>query len=219
MIDRDHLHQNGFALLRGAVPPEWLDTLRHTFDTHYLPSDQWPAPRGQDWRHSQLDHDPTVQALCRLPVLLEVVGALIGERFFLAQVEGREPLAGGGHQQLHRDLSVERPGDGVTALVYLDDYGPGNGATRIVPASHRPQPGEPAFDFADESGAVQLNGRAGDVLVFDVDLVHGGSLNIDGGRRRTLLVGYFAEGLRAVHQRTASLRGVRMDTSERFEPV
>jgi ectoine hydroxylase-related dioxygenase (phytanoyl-CoA dioxygenase family) len=219
MIDRDQLHHNGYALLRGAIPAHWLEPLRNTFDTRYLPSDQWPVPRGHDWRHSQLDHDPTVQALCRLPALLAVAGALIGERFFLAQVEGREPLAGGGHQRLHRDLSSLRPGDSVSALAFLDDYGPDNGATRIVPASHRPAAGEPAFDFEDESGAVQLSGRAGDILVFDVDLGHAGSLNVSGGRRRTLLIGYFAEVLHEAHQRTAHLRGVRMDTGERFEPV
>lgn len=148
MTDRDLLHLQGYALLRQAVPPEWLDELRTVFDAGVRPSDQWPVPRGPDWRHSQLDDDARIQAVCRVPQLLAVVGELIGERFFLAQVEGREPLAGGGHQQLHRDLSAQRPGDIANAMIYFDDYGPDNGATRIVPGSHRPQPDEPPFDFS-----------------------------------------------------------------------
>lgn len=152
--------------------------------------------------------------MCRLPHVLAVVGELIAERSFLAQVQGREPLAGAGHQWLHRDLSAQRPGDTVNALVYLDDYGPANGATRIVPASHRP-----AFDFNDESGTVQLSGTAGDILVFDADLVHAGSLNVTGARRRTLLISYFSEQLYASHLQTASLRSARMQASERFKPV
>ncbi|WP_085640749.1 MULTISPECIES: phytanoyl-CoA dioxygenase family protein [unclassified Pseudomonas] len=219
MTDREQLHQNGYVLLRRAIPAQWLDGLRATFDAQVKPSDQWPVPRGWDWRHSLLDDDPTVLAVCRLPSVLAAAGALIAERFFISQVEGREPLAGGGHQVLHRDLSAQRPGDRVNALAFLDDYGQENGATRIVPGSHRPEPGEAPFDFSDESRSVQLCGSAGDILLFDADLVHAGSLNVVGGRRRTLLIGYCAEGLYASHLATAPLRNVRMDTSERFEPA
>ncbi|WP_367257199.1 phytanoyl-CoA dioxygenase family protein [Pseudomonas sp. stari2] len=213
------LHQNGYALLHQAIPAAWLTELRHTFDTGVKPSSEWPVPRGIDWRHSLLDTDPTVQAVCRLPQLLAVVGELIGEHFFISQVEGREPLANGGHQQLHRDLSAQRPGDTVIALVYLDDYGPENGATRIVPGSHRPALGEPPFDFSDESRSVQLTGNAGDILIFDADLIHAGSLNPAGARRRTLLITYFSETLYASHLETVGLRNIRMDTSERFDPA
>ncbi|MFV3308385.1 phytanoyl-CoA dioxygenase family protein [Pseudomonas sp. NY15181] len=219
MTDREQLHREGYALLRRAIPAEWLDDLRAVFDAGVKPSAEWPVPRGRDWRHSLLDVDPTVQAVCRLPALLAVAGELIGERFFLSQVEGREPLAGGGHQQLHRDLSAQRPGDSVIALAYFDDYGPGNGATRIVPGSHRPGQAEPPFYCNDESRSVQLSGSAGDILVLDVDLLHAGSLNADGARRRSLLISYFSEPLYASHLATASLRSVRLDTSERFDPA
>ena len=218
MIDHPQLHRDGYALLRGAIPAEWLDALRDGFDAGVVPSDRWPVPRGADWRHAQLDLDPNVQAVCRLPTLLAAVGALIGERFFLAQVEGREPLAGGGQQGLHRDFSAERPGDTVNALAFLDDYGPDNGATRLVPGTHRPAAGAPPVDLADESRSVQLAGRAGDILVFDADLLHAGSLNPTGARRRSLLIGYFAEHRYPSHLATAHLRNVRMDTSERFDP-
>lgn len=219
MIDRTTLHRNGYAHLRGAIPENWLDALRMAFDACAKPSDQWPVPREASWRYSLLDLNQGVQAVCRLPDILTVVGELIGERFFLSQVEGREPLLGGGHQTLHRDLSAMRPGDTVTAIVYFDDYGPANGATRIVPGSHRPAPGEALFDFTDEAQSVQLCGSAGDVLVFDADLVHAASLNHSGARRRSILIGYFAEPLYAGHLATAKLRSVQMDTSDRFDPL
>ncbi|WP_124320545.1 phytanoyl-CoA dioxygenase family protein [Pseudomonas chlororaphis] len=219
MTDREQLHRQGYVLLRRAIPAEWLGELRAAFDAGVMPSSQWPVPRGMDWRHSLLDSDSTVQAVCRLPQVLAVVGELIGERFFLSQVEGREPLAGGGQQQLHRDLSAQRPGDMANALAFFDDYGPENGATRIVPGSHRPGPGAPPFDFSDESRSVQLSGAAGDILVFDVDLLHAGCLNPSGARRRSLLISYFAEPLYASHLETLGLRNIRMDTTERFEPL
>lgn len=217
MIDHAQLHRDGYALLRGAVPADWLPSLRAAFDAGVLPSEAWPVPRGPGWRHALLDLDPQVQSVCRLPGLLAAAGALIGARFFLAQVEGREPLAGGGHQGLHRDLSAQRPGDTVNALVFLDDYGPDNGATRLVPGSHRPGPdGTP--DVAETAEAVQLGGVAGDILVFDADLLHAASLNHSGQRRRSLLIGYFAEARYASHLETLRLRNVRMDTQERFDP-
>jgi len=219
MIDRKRLHRDGYVLLHRAIPSDWLTDLRAVFDAGVRPSDQWPTPRGWDWRHSRVDGDTQIQAVCRLPQLLSAVGALIGERFFLSQVEGREPLASGGHQQLHRDLSAQRPGDTAIALAFFDDYGPGNGATRIVPGSHRPPPDAQPFDFADESRSVQLSGCAGDILVFDAELVHAASLNVNGTRRRSILMGYFAECLYASHLETAGLRNVRMDTGERFDPA
>lgn len=205
----DQLHRDGYTILRNAIPTPWRSELCLTFDEGVKPGDQWPVPRGADWRHSLLDLSPVVQSVCRLPELLAAAGSLIGERFFLAQVEGREPLQGGGHQGLHRDLSAQRPGDTVLAIVFLDDYGPDNGATRIVPGSHR----QPEFDLNDASQALQISGSAGDILVFEADLVHAGSLNITGARRRSLLISYFAEPLYASHLKTAALRSIRMETA------
>lgn len=216
MIDRAQLHRDGYAILRRAIPSEWLEALRQTFEVGV--TDHWPVPRGRGWRHSLLDLDPKVQAVCRLPEVLAVVGELLGERFFLAQVEGREPMMGGGQQGLHRDGFGQRSGDTVSALAFLDDYGPHNGATRLVPGSHRTEPRGVLMDLNDASPAEQLTGTAGDILVFHAELVHAGSLNPTGAHRRSLLIGYFAETRRASHQATAALRGVRMDTTERFEP-
>ncbi len=151
------LAEDGFLRLTGVIPPETLPALQALFDRSVLPSEQWPVPRGRDWRHALLDLEPAIQALCRQPLLLAAAGALIGERFFLAQVEGREPLGGGGHQLLHRDFCGQRPGDTAQVLVFLDDYGPANGATRLVPASHRPA----SAANANTADACTVNANAG----------------------------------------------------------
>ena len=215
-VTPETLHTDGYALLRGAIPADWLDELRALFDACVLPSQAWPVPRGPDWRHAQLDLEPRIQAVCRLPALLQTAGALIGGPFFVAQVEGREPLAGGGYQGLHRDLSEQRPGDTVGALAFFDDFGPDNGATRLVPGSHRPASNSAPATVEDEARAEFIAGHAGDVLVFDADLLHAASLNRSGARRRSILIGYFAEHRHASHLKTAKLRGVRMETTPRY---
>ncbi|WP_205691967.1 phytanoyl-CoA dioxygenase family protein [Caulobacter soli] len=201
ILDRD-----GYLLLRGAVPEDWREALRVAFDAGT--QHQWAVPRGPDWRHALVDLDPTVQRTCRLPPLLAAAGRMLGGPFFLCQVEGREPLPGGGHQSLHRDAAGQAT---VSALVFLDAYGPDNGATRVVPSPQ--DQGEP-----DEALAVTLAGEAGDILVFDADLLHGATRNHSGARRRSLLLSFKPEGARASEDACRAIRNIRMDTGEVFVP-
>ncbi|KRA64389.1 phytanoyl-CoA dioxygenase [Caulobacter sp. Root656] len=201
------LDRDGYLLLRGVVPETWRAALRDAFDAGVGPPEQWAAPRSPDWRHALVDLDPTVQRTCRLPSLLAAAGRMLGGPFFLCQVEGREPLADGGHQPLHRDGAGQKA---VAALVFLDPYGPDNGATRLVP---RPLgPGGPD----DEALSVVLAGEAGDILVFDADLLHGATRNRSGARRRSLLLSFKPERDRADEEACRAVRNVRMDRSEVF---
>ncbi|PLR23345.1 phytanoyl-CoA dioxygenase [Caulobacter zeae] len=203
LLDRD-----GYLLLRGAIPEAWRDLLRTAFDAGVGPSEQWAVPKAPGWRHALVDLDPTVRETCRLPTLLAVAGHMLEGPFFLAQVEGREPLPDGGHQPLHRDGAGLRA---VSAMVFLDDYGPGNGATRVV---RRPlDQGDP-----DETLSQTLAGEAGDILVFDADLLHGATRNVSGARRRSLLLNFLPERDRAAENAFRVVRNVRMDNGEVFTP-
>lgn len=207
-MDLDALDTQGYLLLHGAVPPDDVARLRTAFDAGVLPSADWPVPRSGEWRHSLLDLDPDVQRVCRLPVLIEGVRRLIKQPFFLAQVEGREPLQGNAPQLLHRD-SAGFPGQYVAAMVWLDPFGADNGATQIIPVSHRD-------DIDPAAEAVVITGDAGDVLSFDPEVLHGATTNRTGARRRSLLISYAAVSLRDQHRESEALRNVRMDTSETF---
>jgi hypothetical protein len=201
---------DGFLLLRGAVPTAWREPLRAAFDAGETPSDKWPVPRGRDWRHSQLDLDPTVLETCRLPIMIAIARHALRRPFFLAQVEGREPLQGGGYQNPHRDgVDPERTGM-VSALVFLDPFGPENGATRAVPGTHRGA-GLTRPALADDPAAVTFRGEAGDILIFDANVVHGATVNASGARRRSLLLSYVDAAHEENFRATRALRGVRME--------
>jgi ectoine hydroxylase-related dioxygenase (phytanoyl-CoA dioxygenase family) len=103
----------------------------------------------------------------------------------------RAPQIGDGHQVLHRD------GNPVcTTLWLIDDMTSENGPTRIVPGTHRS-----SADPADELGGdaerthpreIRLEGTAGQVVVFDGRLWHGGTARVGGGPRRVLIIQYMA---------------------------
>jgi hypothetical protein len=209
------LARDGYLLLRGAVPQALIGPLRAAFDAGERPSDAWPIPRGVDWRHALVDLDPAVQQICRLPPLLAAAGAVLRRPFFLAQVEGREPAPGGGAQNLHRDGSDPTVIEMAFALVFLDAYGPDNGATRVLAGSHAGA-GLEAPAGIEHPDAIVLAGEAGDILAFGPNLLHGATRNAAGARRRALLVTYAIAGERAAWEATRDIRSVRMATDEVF---
>jgi ectoine hydroxylase-related dioxygenase (phytanoyl-CoA dioxygenase family) len=71
----------------------------------------------------------------------------------------------------------------------LDDFTAGNGATRVVPGSHRlgQRPGDAMADpAARHPGQVQLIAPAGTVVIFNSHLWHGGTRNRTARPRRAL---------------------------------
>jgi Protein involved in biosynthesis of mitomycin antibiotics/polyketide fumonisin len=100
----------------------------------------------------------------------------------------------------------------VNVLVALNDIGPGDGATMVIPGSHKSHLRHPqtvAVDRRDEqgsvdgiAGAVEVHLEAGDALMFVDAIMHGSARRVNPGQRRMTVYrygpswGYFRHPLR-----------------------
>jgi Phytanoyl-CoA dioxygenase (PhyH) len=127
------------------------------------------------------------------PTVLEYLGCVLGPRFKLSSLNARSANPRSEDvQPLHVDAGAipDERGYWVCNTVWmLDDFTPDNGALRVVPGSHRwgrrPQDvlADPRLPHPDE---VLVTGRAGDLVVMNSHLWHGGTANRTDRRRLAL---------------------------------
>jgi hypothetical protein len=113
--------------------------------------------------------------------LRRAVDALLGPGVELPDVGLRCPQPGFGEQTLHADDTPTERADqcrAATAIVALCDFTAENGATAVVPGSHRRPDLQRRARRVDLSGAeVRLTGPAGTAFVFSAHLLHRGTRN------------------------------------------
>lgn len=153
--------------------------------------------------------------------VLACVAEVLGE-FRLSSLNFRAALPGHGRQALHADWGGPVPPGGYqvcNSIWLLDDFTTVNGATRVVPGSHRsgtvPRLAlpDPAAPHPDE---VQITGRAGTVVIFNSHLWHGGASNRSDRPRRALHC-LFTRRDRA--QQTDQQAYLRPETLARLSPA
>ena len=131
------------------------------------------------------------------PLLLAVVERLLGPGFLLSAPTGISIGPGEAAQRLHRDDSVypvarPHPELVVNTMWALDDFTVENGATLVVPGSHR----WPADRRAVEGEAVAATMPAGSVLFYVGSLLHAGGANRTAAPRLGVILEYCAGWLR-----------------------
>ena len=197
--EKKSLDEQGYVIFTNAIPPDRLRDLQTAYDLSptpfsLTPGDHQNAEEGGG-RHTNMEHmAPAFDCAYTHPKHLAAVSRLFKCEFRLFTINGRDPKFGKGHQILHRDAgrTPNRRPLCCQSLWMLDDFNADNGPTRVVPTTHfqddarwRELPpiekrGEPHPD------QVLIQGKAGSIVVFDSTLMHGGTLNQSGARRRTL---------------------------------
>ncbi len=159
------------------------------------------------------------------PRWLAAIWHVLRRRFLVGLPKGREPRAGYGQRGFHSDWYAPETDRSqvATMILLLDDFEPGNGATRVVPGSHRTILGasagsggarrvsDPAFVHPRQQVIVAPAGAA---LVFNGHLWHSATRNASGARRRTLQLS--AWGFEHIRIRTEPVTDGETDPSRRF---
>ena len=213
-VDRD-----GYVILRGVIGAAWRATLAARLDELVAAEGDRAGLEvhqegGTDRLANLVDKGTVFDGLWTHPRLLGLVHHVLGREYSLSSLNTREPKPGQGHQGLHADWGELKPGEPfhvANSLWVLDGMDAGNGATRLVPGSHRITGGI-ADPHPDQILAIA---EPGDVLFMNAHTRHGGTVNTN-GRRRRVIHAYFTG---AEHpQQTAFPKLVSAATRARLSP-
>ena len=186
------LHDRGFIVLPGPVPPECMESFTDAFTEATSSASGLgvrvgsTSTRVSDFVNRGADFD----ALYIFPPLLDACCRVIGRPFKLSSLQARTLRPHAPAQELHVDVrrdSADWPLLGF--ILMIDEFRQENGATRFVPGSHHwlsaPEGSIPELR-ADRTDQVLACGPAGSLLIFNGSVWHGHSANTSDAPRRSL---------------------------------
>lgn len=202
----EQFHEEGYFFIPEAFSPEEVAVLKDAaLDIFRTPREQiWleksGAPRTAFACHT---YSEVFHTLARHPRLVEPVEQVFGEPCYVHQFKVNAKAAFTGDVwQWHQDFATWQNDDGMpepramNISVFLDDVLPINGPLMLVPRSHKSGAMAAGHDtkttayplwtldndrvaaLVEIGGIVAPTGKAGGLLMFSGNLVHGSSANI-----------------------------------------
>ena len=217
------LEREGYVILEGFMSESLLGRLRERTDELFLTEgeragSEFRKEENADRLANLVAKGEVYEEIVCMPAILAHVSQVLGPKFKLSSLNGRTaPPHSNSHQPLHVDggLLPDERGYAVCNTVWLlDDFTSENGALRVVPGSHRwgrkPQRDEVHPD------EILVTGRAGDVVVMNAHMWHGGTANRTDTPRRALH-GFYCRFDIAQQQYQKAL--IPPDAQARFSPA
>ena len=187
--ERRQLDEQGYVLLPGMMGPDLLAELRTSIARLF---DDEGDSAGHEFRQEPnahrlanlVDKGEVFRRAIVLPALLQYIRHVLGPDIKLSSLNARSADPGSEDgQPLHVDMGAvpDEAGYWVCNTIWLlDDFTPDNGATRVVPGSHRwgSRPQDVLDDpMAPHPGEALVLGPAGSIAVMNSHLWHGGTAN------------------------------------------
>ncbi len=178
-IDRD-----GYVVIERAVGDDVLEAIRAEL-APYLDGGEQSFRGRNDFEgfttnrvYALLAKSPTEATLVVHPRVLAILDAMLRPGYLLSANLAINLLPGETAQDIHFDdtfypVPRPRPPIGISAIWAIDDFTVANGATEVIPGSHRWGDDPPPADAA----LVPVEMPAGSVVVFAGTLLHRGGAN------------------------------------------
>lgn len=197
------LRDTGLCLFEGALSPAKLKRVR---DALYRAADDDRA-RGRekkftfDYAHDDtnqrvwnlLSRDPVFADLAEHPAALHLLKTFMGWPILLSNISANITGPGGGEMVLHADqIYMPEPWGGIQGMNVawiVDDFTDENGATRVVPGSHKLNR-MPKDDELTTDG-VPLEAAAGTMVVMEGRVWHKTGTNRTKNERRGGIFGFY----------------------------
>lgn len=168
---------------------EGEDAGSELFDSKYI---RHPKEEGADRLADLVNKGALFDKFYTHPKVLAAIEAVLGNSYKLSSLNYRAAKPGHGLQNLHVDYGNTVPEGSYkvcNTLWLLDDFTENNGATRIVPGTHKSKllPHEVIKDtslpHADE---ILIQAPVGSVFIFNSHVWHGGTTNRTENYRRSI---------------------------------
>ena len=197
----DHLQTYGYCLLEDRLPQEQTRAMAEDFlklhanpDYDEYKANEWPY----ETLFGMLNHDERTWDCAFHPDTVEIARHLLGPRCRVVEACSKPNWPGyTGQWPLHVDSAghfkdvPDLPWI-INTIWMLTDFTASNGATRIVPMSHRSRMNRPPDDIAvDDPMVKDVIGRSGSVMMWHGGLFHGAGPNTGDDIRVGLNVAYY----------------------------
>ena len=213
-----NLEENGFTIASNLLTGDELCFLQGALDSIYATFDPerdgLREVEGYRFASNLVNKGPFFESIFLRSPVYDLACHLLGEDCILSSLNSLEPLKNQGNQRLHRDGSPA-PDSGpivVNSLWAIDDMNKANGATRLIPGSHKTDELPPD----DEAGVVYAEIPAGSVIITNAHILHGASAN-PAGRRRRVMHGYFTQS--GLPQQLEQRKYLSPEVQARLSPI
>lgn len=225
-LEKHHqdLERDGYTILERVIPDDVVDALLD--DVRRLEAERSSAPANNRFEGAQttrtynlLAHGDVWQQVPGEPHVLELIEGVLGEQCLVSSLASISLAPGESAQVLHADdqvMPLAKPHIATVAnsMWALTDFTEANGATRIVPGSHRwPNPDYSRDDAQTPTIAAEM--PKGSVLVWDGSTWHGGGANTSDDVRIGIAMNYCAGFIR---QQENQQLGIPHEVAATFTP-